>query len=89
MEKSLIGIEKKQQCIEMIVQTIVNRRGFFEVESDLQTTPLKEGGVGMDSLDILEMSFDLEGRYNIVIEDTSTESWKTIGDVAETLTQLT
>jgi acyl carrier protein len=50
---------------------------------------LKEGGVGMDSLDILEMSFDLEGRCNIVIEDASTESWKTIGDVAETLTQLT
>jgi acyl carrier protein len=40
--------------------------------------------LGMDSLDVLETSADLEKHLNCIIQDEETESWKTVGDIMTT-----
>lgn len=37
--------------------------------------------LGMDSLDILEASADLEKHLNCIIQDSETENWRTVGDI--------
>lgn len=40
--------------------------------------------LGMDSLDVLETSADLEKHLNCIIQDQETENWKTVGDILTT-----
>lgn len=39
--------------------------------------------LGCDSLDVLEMVFELEDRFSLEIPDDDIEQWKTVGDVYE------
>ena len=44
--------------------------------------------LGMDSLDIIEVVFDLQRELKIFIPDQKSEKWKTIQDIIETVNEL-
>ncbi|NCB02955.1 MAG: acyl carrier protein [Spirochaetia bacterium] len=54
----------------------------IDVKKDLRND------LGMDSLDIIEVVFDLQRELKIFIPDQKSEKWKTIQDIIETVNEL-
>lgn len=44
--------------------------------------------LGMDSLDIVEVVFDLQRELKISIPDQKSEKWKTVQDIINTVNEL-
>lgn len=54
----------------------------IDVKKDLRND------LGMDSLDIIEVVFDLQRELKIFIPDQKSEKWKTVQDIIETVNEL-
>jgi len=73
--------------IERIVFKEIQDKYLQEKRVLLRTMLLKEN-LGMDSLDIVELTMFLEEQFNIEIDDQVSKNWETIGDVIDTVDLL-
>jgi acyl carrier protein len=74
--------------IETDVFEIVARRLKFEL-SDLSLETNLRKDLNADSIDSVEVIFELEDLYEIVIEDEVAEDLQTIGSIIDVITQRT
>ncbi|MBC8429011.1 MAG: acyl carrier protein [Candidatus Endolissoclinum sp.] len=74
--------------IETDVFEIVSRRLKFEL-SDLSLETNLRKDLNADSIDSVEVIFELEDLYEIVIEDEVAEDLQTIGSIIDVITQRT
>ena len=44
-------------------------------------------GVTADDLDVVELTMELEDKFQITIPDEDVEKWKTVGDVIDSVEQ--
>ncbi len=61
------------------IKVLIESMG-FEVEQIKHSSKLKDD-IGMDSLDIIELSVMIENFYNVTIEDNSLFSVETLDDL--------
>ncbi len=54
-----------------------------EVKLDSQLV----GGLGMDSLDIIELVMAIEEEFSIEVDDADSEKWSTVSDAVATVTK--
>ena len=74
--------------VETDVFEIVARRLKFELgDLSLETNLRKD--LNADSIDSVEVIFELEDLYNITIEDEVAEELTTIGSIVDVITELT
>lgn len=67
--------------IKTKVLGVFNKLGFvdeFEVDG---TKTISE--LDLDSLDVVELTMDLEREFNLAISDPAMEGWKTIQDIID------
>ena len=50
-------------------------------ESEITPEKSLTNDLGADSLDVVELSMDLEREFNLKLEDTDTEKIQTVGDL--------
>lgn len=62
---------------DAIIQTIGSDFSLIKPESEL------EGGLGLDSLDIIEMTIVLEDRLNIELDSGYSNKWSTVKDIMQ------
>ncbi len=74
--------------IEENVFEIVARRLKFEL-SDLSLETNLRKDLNADSIDSVEVIFELEDLYNIAIEDEVAEDLQTIGSIIDVITERT
>ena len=74
--------------IEPDVFEIVSRRLKFEL-SDLSLETNLRIDLNADSIDSVEVIFELEDLYEIVIEDEVAEDLQTIGSIIDVITERT
>ena len=74
--------------IEENVFEIVARRLKYEI-SDLSLETNLRKDLNADSIDSVEVIFELEDLYNIAIEDEVAEELTTIGSIVDVITELT
>ena len=74
--------------IETDVFEIVARRLKFEL-SDLSLETNLRKDLNADSIDSVEVIFELEDLYNIAIEDEVAEDLQTIGSIIDVITERT
>jgi acyl carrier protein len=74
--------------IETDVFEIVSRRLKFEL-SDLSLETNLRKDLNADSIDSVEVIFELEDLYEIVIEDEVAEDLQTIGSIIDVITERT
>lgn len=74
--------------IETDVFEIVARRLKWEL-SDLSLETDLRKDLNADSIDSVEVIFELEDLYNIVIEDEVAEDLQTIGSIIDVITERT
>jgi acyl carrier protein len=65
------------------VKEIVAEQLGFRVEEILDGAFLKEDGLGMDSLDLVEFSLILEDAFDIEIPDADLNRFRTVQDVID------
>lgn len=74
--------------IEKDVFEIVSRRLKWEL-SDLSLETDLRKDLNADSIDSVEVIYELEDLYNIVIEDEVAEDLQTIGSIIDVITERT
>mgnify|MGYP001444021516 FL=1 len=74
--------------IEKNVFEVVSRLLKFEL-SDLSLETNLRKDLNADSIDSVEVIFELEDLYNITIEDEVAEELQTIGSIVDVITELT
>ena len=74
--------------IEENVFEVVSRQLKFEL-SDLSLETNLRKDLNADSIDSVEVIFELEDLYNITIEDEVAEELTTIGSIVDVITELT
>jgi len=74
--------------IETDVFEIVSRRLKFEL-SDLSLETNLRKDLNADSIDSVEVIYELEDLYEIVIEDEVAEDLQTIGSIIDVITERT
>jgi len=74
--------------IEKNVFEVVSRLLKFEL-SDLSLETNLRKDLNADSIDSVEVIFELEDLYNITIEDEVAEELTTIGSIVDVITELT
>ena len=74
--------------IEKDVFEVVARELKFEL-SDLSLETDLRKDLNADSIDSVEVIFELEDLYNITIEDEVAEELTTIGSIVDVITELT
>jgi acyl carrier protein len=74
--------------IEKDVFEVVARELKFEL-SDLSLETNLRKDLNADSIDSVEVIFELEDLYNITIEDEVAEELTTIGSIVDVITELT
>jgi len=60
-----------------------------EVVKDVNSYTTLQNQLNLDSLDVVNICMNLEDMFNISIPDSSSENWKTVGDVIKTVSDLT
>jgi acyl carrier protein len=73
-------LEVEQQVIEAIARA--KRLSIDEISLDSTFEEL-----GVDSLDAIELLFELEARYEIAIPDDEAKSFETVREVVESLNE--
>ena len=71
-----------QRVKEIVADKVNSTYEEIDVRRDLRND------LGMDSLDIIEVVFDLQRELKIFIPDQKSEKWKTIQDIIETVNEL-
>ena len=61
------------------VITIMSEKDIDVSEITLETSLKKD--MGLDSLDLIDLTMEIEREYNFVISDQEVEKWETLGDV--------
>ena len=74
--------------IEENVFEIVARRLKYEI-SDLSLETNLRKDLNADSIDSVEVVFELEDLYNIAIEDEVAEELQTVGSIVDVITDMT
>ena len=74
--------------IEENVFEIVARRLKYEI-SDLSLETNLRKDLNSDSIDSVEVIFELEDLYNIAIEDEVAEELQTVGSIVDVITDMT
>ena len=74
--------------IEENVFEIVARRLKYEI-SDLSLETNLRKDLNADSIDSVEVIFELEDLYNIAIEDEVAEELQTVGSIVDVITYMT
>jgi acyl carrier protein len=74
--------------IEKNVFEVVSRLLKFELSNLSLETNLRKD-LNADSIDSVEVIFELEDLYNITIEDEVAEELTTIGSIVDVITELT
>ena len=74
--------------VEENVLEVVSRLLKFEI-SDLSLETNLRKDLNADSIDSVEVIFELEDLYNITIEDEVAEELQTIGSIVDVITELT
>ena len=74
--------------IEKNVFEVVSRLLKFELSNLSLETNLRKD-LNADSIDSVEVIFELEDLYNITIEDEVAEELQTIGSIVDVITELT
>ena len=64
---------------EQIIDKIADHNG-IKPENVSRDSMLQED-LGMDSLDVIDMTYELEKRFNVSFEDEKVERFGTVGDV--------
>ena len=72
------------ETIEKVKEIVLSKFSFINQE-DLTENASLINDLGMDSLDIVEMTFEIEGELNITIDVLEAEKWVTFGDVVNTV----
>lgn len=70
------------------LQMVIIDRYCIEAQEINENSNLEED-LGMDSLDVVEFTMELEKEFDIVISDTEMEEWVTVQDVLNTLEKHT
>ena len=73
--------------IEEKVFEVVSRKLKFEL-SDLSLETDLRKDLNADSIDSVEVVFELEDEYNITVEDEEAEDISTIGDIVDVIKKL-
>ena len=73
-----------------IVNELVERYGRGTNDDDVLLTDdemlsLPINSIGLDSLDFLELVFELEEKYNVELEEISVTAFPTVGSVVEVI----
>ena len=74
--------------VEENVLEVVSRLLKYEI-SDLSLETNLRKHLNADSIDSVEVIFELEDKYNIKIEDEVAEELQTIGSIVDVITELT
>jgi acyl carrier protein len=74
--------------VETVVFEMVARRLKWEL-SDLSLETNLRKDLNADSIDSVEVIFELEDLYGITIEDEVAEDLQTIGSIVDVITELT
>ena len=74
--------------VEENVLEVVSRLLKYEI-SDLSLETNLRKDLNADSIDSVEVIFELEDLYNITIEDEVAEELTTIGSIVDVITELT
>ena len=74
--------------VETVVFEMVARRLKWEL-SDLSLETNLRKDLNADSIDSVEVIFELEDLYGITIEDEIAEDLQTIGSIVDVITELT
>lgn len=59
----------------------------YDVELQEITPETRLSDLGLDSLDIVEITMNIEKEFDIMISDPEVESWKSLQDIYNTLDQ--
>jgi acyl carrier protein len=77
----------REQLVTDVIETIVNAVNLQYVDRTGITpeTPLTQGGLGLDSVDILEVVVAIEHRFGVKLQDAETgkKYFRTIGTVTD------
>lgn len=80
----------ERDTVNEVINTIVNAVNLQHVDKTTigVNTPLTQGGLELDSVDILEVIVALEQRFGVKVRDAETgkKYFRTIGTVAEFIT---
>lgn len=74
--------EIQVRVVEILTDLISADEGEVKLESKLYAD------LGIDSMDTLELTMDLEEEYNIFVQDAEIEKWSTVKDITVTINQL-
>jgi acyl carrier protein len=75
--------EKTAVSKEQILETITEQLKGFEVEAGKVTPDASFDTLGLDSLDLVELSVQIEDAYGIDIEEDDLKEVVTIGDAID------
>ncbi len=78
--------DRDQRIYEIVDETIPP--GMMDVPALSRATRLVED-IGADSLDLVQLEIELEKEFSIEIPDEDVASWRTIGDVIDSVELLT
>jgi len=70
----------RKQILKTVIKAL-DKMGYKDKEID-ETTDLFNG-LGLDSLDAVELTMTIEQEYNITIPDTEINNIKTVGDILD------
>lgn len=83
--------DSRQELIDQISQTIINAVNLhhINIKEVNANTPLMEGVLNLDSVDVLEAVVAIEHKFNIKVEsaEEGKKYFQTIGTIAEFITE--
>ena len=71
---------------QKVISILSDKLGIEETEIHSESNLVND--LGMDSLDHVEITMELEKEYNIAIMDEDAEAWKVINDVVQKVESL-
>ena len=77
----------KEMTIEEKVFEVVSRRLKWELSDLTLETDLRKD-LNADSIDSVEVVFELEDEYDITVEDEEAEEIRTVGDIVDVIKKL-
>lgn len=69
-----------ESTLKRVKEIIADNHGLKP--ADIRDTDELMDGLGLDSLDVIELSMEVEKAFNITVEDDDVEKMKTVVDVA-------
>jgi acyl carrier protein len=79
MENPLMPVPPYDYVLERCIQLVAKAR---RMPPESITAESSFEGLGVDSLDLINLSFEVEERFNVEIPDDALSSIRTVGDMA-------